>query len=200
MYADSAYETETDYRTVASYVTQLQESSIGGLNTSLERLTFVDELPHPREFGMLQYLYLQKPSLGKTIKEKDLASVIYHAEQLEGVVLSGVSRITTDRIVVTLARRCMQLHTLDLTGCSQVTDVGILELATKSLPLRSIKLNGVTGLTDPSISALAKTCSKLVELELADLPLLSPISVRDIWSYSRCVWLFITCQTPSLIA
>jgi F-box and leucine-rich repeat protein GRR1 len=70
-----------------------------------------------------------------------------------------------------------------------------LELTNKSLPLQWLILNGAKGLTDPSISAVAKTCSRLIELELCDLPLLTPVSVRDIWSYSR----FVLTKSPPLL-
>jgi F-box and leucine-rich repeat protein GRR1 len=84
---------------------------------------------------------------------------------------------------------------LNLSNCVEVTDVGLLELTNKSLPLQWLILNGVKGLTDPSISAVAKTCSRLIELELCDLPLLTPVSVRDIWSYSR----FVLTKSPPLL-
>jgi F-box and leucine-rich repeat protein GRR1 len=66
-----------------------------------------------------------------------------------------------------------------------VTDVGVLELTAKSLPLEWLRLNGVVGLTDTPISAVAKSCSHLTELELCGLPLLTAVSVRDIWTFSR---------------
>jgi len=87
--------------------------------------------------------------------------------------------------IVELASSAHILQGIDLTGCKQVTDVGILELTAKSLPLEWIHLNGVVGITDPSVSAIAKSCSRLVELELCDLPLLTAVPVRDLWSFSR---------------
>lgn len=46
-------------------------------------------------------------------------------------------------------------------------------------------LSGLQGLTDAAVSSIAKSCSRLAELELSDNPLLTALSVRDIWSYSR---------------
>ncbi len=51
--------------------------------------------------------------------------------------------------------------------------------------LIQVMLNRVRGLTDPAVSAIARSCSRLIELELCDVPLLSPLSVRDVWTYSR---------------
>jgi F-box and leucine-rich repeat protein GRR1 len=99
-------------------------------------------------------------------------------------VLSGVPD-TTDKTVVLLAMTATNLQGINLSGCQQVTDVSVLELTAKSLPLQWIELSGVVGLTDPSISAIGKSCSRLVELGLSDLPLLSALSVRDVWSFSR---------------
>ncbi|KAF9055502.1 RNI-like protein [Hymenopellis radicata] len=74
---------------------------------------------------------------------------------------------------------------VDLSGCQNVTDIGILDIVSKSLPLQWVMLNRVRGLTDPAVSAIARSCSRLIELELCDVPLLSPLSVRDVWTYSR---------------
>jgi F-box and leucine-rich repeat protein GRR1 len=79
-----------------------------------------------------------------------------------------------------------------------VTDIGILELTTKSLPLEWMHLNGVTGLTDPALSAIVKSCPHLTELELCNLPLLTAISVRDLWSYSRQLRSLRLAHCPSL--
>jgi F-box and leucine-rich repeat protein GRR1 len=84
-----------------------------------------------------------------------------------------------------LASSAPNLQGVDLSGLNQVTDMGILELSTKSLRLEWMHLNGVTGLTDPALSAVVKSCPHLTELELCNLPLLTAISVRDLWSYSR---------------
>lgn len=153
-------------------------------NVELEEvLTVTDRLPTPEEYHILQALIIRKSATRTRIGDVQLFNVVQQCPYLERVVLSGVPD-TSDKTIVTLAEQAVDLESIDITGCSQVTDVGVMELVTQS-PLQSVKVNGVTGLTDPSISAIAKSCARLVELELADLPLISPISVRDIWSYSR---------------
>jgi F-box and leucine-rich repeat protein GRR1 len=89
------------------------------------------------------------------------------------------------RTIISLAYFSPNLHGVDLSGLIHVTDMGILELTTKSLPLEWIRLNGVTSLGDSSISAIVKTCPYLREFEICDLPFLTAISVRDLWSYAR---------------
>ncbi|KAJ7638990.1 hypothetical protein FB45DRAFT_827665 [Roridomyces roridus] len=148
-----------------------------------DMLKIVDRLPTTDEYRRVRHLALQQLEADSSITDDDLAAVFAAAPHLETVVLSGFPA-TTDRTVILLAESAMNLHGLDLSGCLEVTDVSVFEIA-KSLSLVSLQLNGLVGLTDPSITALVKSCSRLVELELTDLPLLSAISVRDIFFYSR---------------
>ena len=141
-----------------------------------------DRLPTPEEYWRVRHLILQRAN--PAVTDEALARILEGCTALEVVDLSGVPD-TTDRSIVLLAARAAKLEGINLSGCTQVTDVGVMELTTKSLPLQWIHLNGVVGLTDPSISAIARTCFRLLDLELCDLPLLTPSAVRDIWSYSR---------------
>jgi F-box and leucine-rich repeat protein GRR1 len=148
-----------------------------------DMITVIDRLPTKEECVRTRRLVLQ-PASSQTITDDDLTTVLSSCPYLETVVLSGVQD-TTNRTIVALATTASHLQGIDVTGCELVTDIGILELMTKSLPLQWIRLNGVVGLTDPTISAIAKSCSRLVELELCDLPLITALSVRDLWSFSR---------------
>ncbi|KAF6762099.1 hypothetical protein DFP72DRAFT_877980 [Ephemerocybe angulata] len=150
-------------------------------NSDMFRIT--DRLPTEEEHRRVRHLVLQNLPPG-SFTDDQLAEVAANCPQLETVVLSGAPE-TSNRTVVLLAQSATNLLGLDLSNCVEVTDVGVQELTNKSLPLHWLFLNGLKGLTDPSVSAVAKTFSRLVELELCDLPLLTPISVRDIWSYSR---------------
>ncbi|KAJ7765037.1 hypothetical protein DFH07DRAFT_811215 [Mycena maculata] len=154
---------------------------------SLNRASFqedmvkiIDRLPTQEEYRRVRHLVLQQ--LESTVTDDELATVLAECPHLETVVLSAVPA-TTDRTIVLLAETAINLEGIDLSGCA-VTNIAVFELAAK-LPLQWIQLNGLVGLTDPCITALVKTCSRLVELELTDLPLLSAISVRDIFTYSR---------------
>jgi len=147
-----------------------------------DMINITDRLPTPEEYRRVRHLRLQK--LREPILDEELSKVLVKCPHLETLVLTGVPD-ATDRSVVVLAAKAVNLLGLNLTGCTQITDVGVLEITNKSLPLQWLQLNGVVGLTDPSISAIAKTCSRLMELEICDLPLLTPVAVRDIWSFSR---------------
>ncbi|KAF8195713.1 hypothetical protein K438DRAFT_1826393 [Mycena galopus ATCC 62051] len=162
------------------------------VNNSVNRPSFhedmmrIERLPTKHEYRRVRHLVLQELDSDQTppITDDELAAVFSECPHLETVILSAVPA-ATDRSIVLLAANASNLQGLDLSGCSAVTNVGVFELVAKSLPLQWILLNGVLGLTDPSITALAKTCSRLTVMELCDLPLLTALSVRDIFTFSR---------------
>jgi F-box and leucine-rich repeat protein GRR1 len=117
------------------------------------------------------------------VTEDELAEVLPLCLYLETLVLSGVPDIS-DRTMA-LASKAANLEGLDVTGCTQITDDGVLELMKQPPPMKRLYLNGVTGVTDTAISAIAKKCANLTVLELSGLPLLTAISVRDLWTFSR---------------
>ncbi|KAF5390708.1 hypothetical protein D9757_002645 [Collybiopsis confluens] len=161
-------------------------SRLQGVDSFYEDMISVaDRLPRWDEFRRVRHLTLQKSSTSTSpgTTDEELAQILANAPHLETAILTGVPDIT-DRTVVLLAENASNLQSIDLSGCQQLSDVGILELASKSLSLQCIKLNGVITLTDPSVSAIAKSLPRLMELELAGLPLLS-LGVRDIWTFSR---------------
>lgn len=163
-----------------------------------EMIRILDRLPSPEEYCRVRHLLLQHLAPDKGFTDDDLAEVLAECPHLETLELTGVPE-TSDRSIVVLASVATNLQGINLGGCTQVSDIGVLELSSKSLPLQWIRVNGVVGLTDPSISAIAKSCSRLIELELCDLPLLSPASIRDIWSYSRSVLVVCFRRSPVLI-
>ena len=148
-----------------------------------EMIEITDRLPLQEEYRRVRHLIIQHTS-NPPITDDELSAALDACRNLESAVFSGIPEVT-DKSIVVLSERATNLQSINLTGCDQITDVSVLELTSKSLPLQSIQLNGVTGITDPAISAIAKACSRLIDLELCNLPLVSPLSVRDVWSYSR---------------
>ena len=171
-------------------------------------IKIVDRLPTEEEYKRVRHLILQTPlhlpskdeeqeaddltgdrspaATHRLITDDEVAAILPYCLHLETVCLSGIPD-TSDRTLVLLAANAVNIQGLNIANCTHVTDVGVFELTTKSLPLSWLVLNGIAGLTDPSISAIAKTCSRLVELEICNLPLLTPVALRDIWSFSRYV-------------
>lgn len=148
-----------------------------------DMIKVLDRLPNPDEYRRVRHLILQNTQ-SLDILDDELTQALRACPHIETAILSGVPQLT-DKSVVALAENAINLQELDLTGCSEVTDVALLEVTNKSLPLQSIRLNGAVALTDSSISAIAKTCPRLIELELGDLPSLTPLALRDVWSFSR---------------
>ncbi|KAL1661101.1 hypothetical protein GGF50DRAFT_105685 [Schizophyllum commune] len=146
-----------------------------------DMIKVVDRLPEDGEHRRVRHLVLQTPGC---VSDDELADALYECPHLETLVLSGVQDLT-DRTIVRAAAACPGLQGIGLSGCNALSDVAILELTGKGVPLQWLHVNGVAGLTDPSISAVARSCSRLLELELCDLPLLSALSLRDVWMFSR---------------
>jgi len=86
-----------------------------------------------------------------------------------------------DSTLEALGRRCAELQHLDLTGVTDVTDVGLIALAPgdryvgevspiswQGCPnLRELRLSGNTRITDEGVSHLARHCTNLEMLEIA---------------------------------
>ncbi|KAF8842703.1 RNI-like protein [Paxillus ammoniavirescens] len=160
---------------------------------AMERI--INRLPETEsERRVVKHLVIRDPNCGVT--DEWVAPEMVFCRNLESVVLSGVAD-TSDKTIVQLARENQNIQGLDLTGCRYVSDVGILELVSQAPPLQWLQLSGVV-LTDPTVSAIAKSFSRLVELELSDEPLLTALSVRDIWAYSRKLHTLMLARCPLL--
>ncbi|KAF8450525.1 hypothetical protein L210DRAFT_3520712 [Boletus edulis BED1] len=159
----------------------------------MERL--IDRLPETEtERRLVKHLVIRDPNCG--VKDEWVTPEMTFCRRLESVVLSGVPD-ASDKTIVRLARDNPNLRGLDLTGCKYVSEVAIVELVSQAPPLQWLQLSGVV-LTDSTVSAIAKTFSKLVELELCDEPLLSAVSARDIWTYSRKLRMLRLARCPLL--
>ncbi|KAI0941266.1 hypothetical protein AcV7_002882 [Taiwanofungus camphoratus] len=118
------------------------------------------------------------------IFDDDLAHIIPWCPNLQSVHVSGFLDLT-DRTVVLLATYASKLRRLDISGCRGVTDVGVLEVASTLMGLEVLKLSGLSTLMDPAVSAITRSLPRLQELEMNDLPLITAVSVRDIWTFCR---------------
>ncbi|OCH94311.1 RNI-like protein [Obba rivulosa] len=145
---------------------------------------FVNSLPDNEEDCYeLEHLEISRGA-HHGLTDDDLAYVLPYCPHIETALLSGIPDLS-DRTFVLLATTASSLRRVDVSYCTEVTDVAIFELAANAPRLESIKLNGVSGLADPSVSVLASSLSHLIDLELCELPLLTAASVRDIWTLCR---------------
>ncbi|XP_077067093.1 protein AMN1 homolog isoform X2 [Siphateles boraxobius] len=80
--------------------------------------------------------------------------------QLKTILLKGCSEITSEGVEV-LASRCPCLQVVDLTGCTAVTDSGIQALARYCKCLEVISLHSCTALSDRALLELGSNCRRL---------------------------------------
>lgn len=75
-------------------------------------------------------------------------------------------------------KRLPKLHTIHLKGCQIITDEGVRRLVkTVGRNLRLLDLFGCHALTDAAVRAIVDRCSRLVDLTLAECPLVSDASL-----------------------
>ena len=143
----------------------------------------VNRLPKDMEERCLaRGIVIEDPASG--ITDEEIFIEILSCRNLKSLVLTGVPNVS-DRTIIELARLVPELQGLNVNGCKFVSDVSVLELVARAPPLQYLYVGGGVVLTDPVVCAIARTFSKLVELDLSDGPLVSPVSVRDVWAYSR---------------
>ncbi|XP_067292627.1 protein AMN1 homolog isoform X2 [Pseudorasbora parva] len=80
--------------------------------------------------------------------------------QLRTILLRGCAEITSEGLEV-LASRCPCLQVVDLTGCTAVTDSGIQALALHCKSLEVISLRGCTAVSDKALLELGTHCRRL---------------------------------------
>lgn len=147
-------------------------------------MKFVDSLPATEEECEVAEVLEIYPSGHHNITDDTLSRILPYCHNLRTAKLTGVLDLS-DRSLVSLAQATVDLRYIDISGCKQLTDVGVLELASQANHLEVVKLNSVSSLTDPSISTLVRSLPRLVELDAADLPLVTSYSVRDIWTFGK---------------
>ncbi|KTF92091.1 hypothetical protein cypCar_00019860 [Cyprinus carpio] len=93
-------------------------------------------------------------------KVSDSALQQIYCLQLRTILLRGCADITSEGVEV-LASRCPYLQVVDLTGCTAVTDSGIQALARHCKGLEVISLRGCTALSDKALLELGENCRML---------------------------------------
>ncbi|KAI0751109.1 RNI-like protein [Daedaleopsis nitida] len=74
---------------------------------------------------------------------------------------------------------------LDISGCTEVTGLGLHAIATHSTSLTSLYIGRIPGVTDPTVAALVRGLPHLEVLEMDNLPLITAVAVRDVWTFAR---------------
>eukprot|EP00761_Pharyngomonas_kirbyi_P001269 gb/GECH01001272.1/.p1 GENE.gb/GECH01001272.1/~~gb/GECH01001272.1/.p1 ORF type:complete len:760 (+),score=98.22 gb/GECH01001272.1/:1-2280(+) len=88
----------------------------------------------------------------------------------------------TDEAISAIGRHGSSLRKLSLSGCSRLTDDGIISLS-RCQNLKDIDLSGIRCITDTSVIKLAQHCN-LTRVLLSQCSLLSDRAVRNLAAYS----------------
>lgn len=97
---------------------------------------------------------------------------IPYAPLVRRINLSAVSDFISDEALETLSV-CKQLDRVTLTGCSYITDTGIIDFLSKDVGqyLLSMDLSEIKNITDETIFMIAKSCKRLQGLNLSVNPI-----------------------------
>ncbi|KAF7792819.1 hypothetical protein EIP86_003919 [Pleurotus ostreatoroseus] len=147
-------------------------------------MQFLNSIPTSEDACEAATVLIFKRGVEQFIKDGDLARTLPYCDGLEEVYLSGIPDLT-DPTLICLIDTSNDLKILDVSGCNQLSDVGVSHIAINGTQLNTIRLNSVTGITDPTISVIVQSLPHLQELEVSGLSLLTASSLRDIWSYGR---------------
>lgn len=118
------------------------------------------------------------------IVDDDLAEVLPYCPNIREARLRGV-RDLSDRTLGLLGAETDELRVLDAVRCRALGPAGVRALAAGATRLRVLRLGGVWALTDGAVVQAVQGLGHLTELNLADLPLLTAHSIREIWVFSR---------------
>ena len=89
--------------------------------------------------------------------------------ELQTLDLCGCSNIT-DASVLEVARGCSNLQTLNLTNCRNITDASVMKVVRRCSNLQTLNLLNCRNITDASVMEVARRCSNLQTLTLYCYP------------------------------
>lgn len=86
----------------------------------------------------------------------------------------------SDALMTLTSQRCSQLTHLDLGGCQNLSDVGIIALLKRCLQLTTFKANHNEAVNDLSLLAVAQCCPQLQQLQIPSCRSVSEVSFVQI--------------------
>ncbi len=155
--------------------------------TSMEH-AYVDELPSDEESCYhAEHLVFHPdpdPTVPPAYTDDELAGVLPYCPNITAAYLSGIPDLSS-RTLILLAENASGLTYLDVSGCTQVTDLGLQAVAAHSTSITSLFVSRIPSITDHGLAALVRGLPHLEELEMDGLPLVTAVSMRDIWTFAR---------------
>ena len=121
---------------------------------------------NPEENLQLEPIAIDRPSLNQ-INSNQVDSL--HRSNLKVINLSGCAEVT-DIGILDVAHSCSQLEIIDLSYVSNITNASVFAIAENCPRLTSIDLSYCQRITDTGVSALATGCLLLTEINLSSCP------------------------------
>ncbi len=97
---------------------------------------------------------------GTSITDAAITAIATNCGDLEELVLQNCENLTDAALRVV---RLPKLTNLDLSGCSEISDAGLIELSRQCTALKSLGICG-TSITDAAVSAVARNCPDFQDL------------------------------------
>ena len=126
-----------------------------------EKLTDVALLAIAQHLPKLELLRMSTAPL---ISDVGVVALAQNCAALKTLDLGDTT--ITDAALSALANDCHKLQNLYVSGCSKISDTGVIALAQKSSALKTLDL-GSTHVTDAGVSAVAKHCTNIEALYLS---------------------------------
>ena len=95
-----------------------------------------------------------------SITDAAITAIVNNCADLEDLTVSACDNITDAAFRVV---RLPKLTNLDLSGCSEISDAGLIELSRQCTALKSLNILG-TSITDAAVSAVARNCPDFQDL------------------------------------
>ncbi|KAJ1562633.1 hypothetical protein HK096_006582 [Nowakowskiella sp. JEL0078] len=109
-------------------------------------------------------LTLSEISISNEISDdiENIFSQLFSSQiHLTSLNLNGSPYLVNDNICCVIAKSMPLLENLDFSGCTLITDVGIIEIANNLHKLNEVSLKGVTELGDAGVRAFVKSQKKI---------------------------------------
>ena len=147
-------------------------------------MKLLNRLPHTAEDYQDLEVISFDPRIEHGTSDDELDKVLPDCFDIKEAYLSGIHDLS-DRTLIHLGEYTDELRVLDVSGCQYIGPLGIRELAARATKLQVLRVESVWTMTDPVITNVVRTLGHLTELDLSDLPLITPHSVREIWTFSK---------------
>ena len=156
---------------------RISDSSMNNLTRRCKRiaylkLCYLDEISETGLEFLGQLDYLTSIDLTGTQTSDVSLKTLGHSGQLHSVTLSSC-RLITDLGLTKFATSCTQLEHLNLSFCTQLTDNAIRSMAFCCKYLTTLNVCSCPLLTDMSLQYLSGVCKYLYEIDMSYCPLIT---------------------------